>query len=873
MRVVMAEPAVSASDIDWRGVLSHPAWRLVVPLLITGLALYVLWGLSQEIGVADIRQDFQDVAGRALVLSVAAMAVSYLALSLYDVIILRSVTDVQLPHVVPMLTGISSMAVSNMLGFSWLTGGAVRYRVYAAFGVDLGAVARLIAVSWIALFVGLIGILAVLLIVNPSGLSAVTGLSPRVGVMGGAVTLALICGYFVWSWPVQRNIGIGRFRVDLPTGPDGLKMIAISVIDLAAMAMTLYVLLPPDLSQNIVLFFVVFMAALGLGLLSHSPGGLGVFEATMIAGLGASGRSDALAALVMYRLVYTVLPFALAVVGLALAWAFANRSVTAGAGTAVLRTMRPIVPLIAAGLAMVAGAVLLISGNLPSDPMRLGFLREVLPLGVIETSHLLGSVSGVMLLIVARGLYRRMFRAWLLAMALLAAGLILSLVKGIDWEEAATMAAVMGLLWVFRDAFYRADVRGALKLNGRWVFWVALLVAAISWIGFFAYDNVAYSNVLWWQFAWQGDASRFLRGTLAVAVVLAALMLNMLLTRQSRRLRREPVPDVVRQLVVESDQSDAGIALSGDKRFLIAPDNRAFIAYADTGRTLVSKGDPVGDREAGVAVIWQLRELADRMGRRCAFYGVSKRYLPTYLDLGLQVLKFGEVARVTLQDFSLEGSRRKDWRHAKARAGRDGYVFEIIKAGALDRDLDGLRAVSDAWLALKKSEEKGFSLGWFNPDYLRHFDLAVLRHAETGKITAFANLMQSGDGEEVTLDLMRYDPSGSGAAMDALFAEMLLWARDQGFKRFLLGAAPLSGLETHHLASAWHRIGSFLYQHGDQFYRFEGLRSYKEKFDPVWSPEFLASDGKWNAARVLYEVSLLIARGVRGMKRQDDKQV
>ena len=389
----------------------------------------------------------------------------------------------------------------------------------------------------------------------------------------------------------------------------------------------------------------------------------------------------------------------------------------------------------------------------------------------------------------------------------------------------------------------------------------------ISWIGIFAYSNIQYSDALWWQFAWKGDASRFLRATLAVAVVLAAVALNTLLSKQTTRLRREPIPDVVRRLTLASTVAEAGISLSGDKRFLITADERAYIAYADTGNTLVSKGDPVGEKDAGIAAIWQLRELADKLGRRCAFYGVAERYLATYLDLGMQILKIGEVARVNLQGFSLEGPSRKDWRYAKARIAREGYRFEVIKAADLAPDLENLREISDVWLRHKKSEEKGFSLGWFHPAYIQNFDIAVLRNSETGRIVAFANLMQAGDKSELSIDLMRYDPAGPSVAMDALFAEIMLWSKEQGFRWFSLGAAPLSGLENRPLAPAWHRIGNFLYAHGEQFYHFEGLRSFKQKFDPVWSPEYLASSGRLDAARVLYEVSLLVSRVAKGIKR------
>lgn len=853
-------------ELIWR-LLSHPALRFVVPLAITALALLVLHRMSQDINLADVKADARAYAWPVLAASFGAMCFSYLALSLYDVVILRGVTEVKLPIGVKMMTGVSSMAVSNMLGFSWLTGGAIRYRVYATFGIDIGAIAKLIATSWVAFFVGLLVLIGGLMALHPAGLSEVFQLSGWAETVLGAGILAAIAGYFIWTAGTRRSFGRGRFTFELPMAHDGVIMTAIAIVDLAATALTLYVLMPSDLAQNFVFFFVIFVSAIGLGILSHSPGGLGVFEATIIAGLGGTGRSDVLAALVMYRVIYTLLPFVIAILGLGAAWGYANRRGAATRSKLIFRAITPIVPLLAAALVMMSGAILLISGNLPSDPGRLGFLRDVLPLSLVETSHLLASISGVLLMIVARGLFRRMHRAWLLASVLLSTGIVFSLVKGFDWEEALSMAVALVILWTFRKAFYRAEVAAGLRLNWKWVLSVSILVGVISWIGIFAYSNVQYSDNLWWQFAWKGDASRFLRATLAVAVVLAALILNTLLTKQTSRLRHEPIPDAVRRLTAVASNAEAGISLSGDKRFIVTPDERAYLAYADTGHTLVSKGDPVGDKDAATAAIWQFRELADRMGRRCAFYAVSERFLPAYLDLGLQVLKIGEVARVDLRSFSLEGSRRKDWRHARARIARDGYEFAVIPAADLPPVMDNLKAVSDAWLTHKNSEEKGFSLGWFHTDYIANFDIAVIRHVQSGQITAFANLMQAGDKSELSLDLMRYDPAGPSMAMDALFADMLLWGAAQGFTWFSLGAAPLSGFENHRLAPIWHRLGNFLYEHGEQFYHFEGLRSFKQKFDPVWSPEYLASSGRLDAARVMYEASLLVSRSVKGMDK------
>ncbi|MEP5091063.1 MAG: phosphatidylglycerol lysyltransferase domain-containing protein, partial [Paracoccaceae bacterium] len=440
-----------------------------------------------------------------------------------------------------------------------------------------------------------------------------------------------------------------------------------------------------------------------------------------------------------------------------------------------------------------------------------------------------------------------------------------SLSKGLDWVEAISLTISFLILLSFKSAFYRVDGASVFRLNTAWIISVATLLAVTIWIGVFAYSHVDYQNDLWWEFALHGDASRFLRASLVVSIILAVISMNSMLHNRGEITRAQPIPDQVRTLVAASEDADAQISLTGDKAFILADDNSAFLAYADTGTSLITYGDPVGEKEAGVKLIWQFRERADRAGRRCAFYSVSPEYIPTYLDLGMSVMKIGEVARVDLTGFTLDGSSKKGFRQAKNRAVREGYEFEVIPATQVVEVLPELRKISDAWLASKQGEEKAFSLGAFADDYNKYFDHAVLRKTDTGEIAAFANLFQSGNKNELSLDLMRYQPDGQNFVMDALFAELMLWGAKQGFHWFSLGAAPFSGIENHPLASFWNRVGGFVYEHGEHFYHFEGLRSFKQKFGPVWTPNYLASPGGLAVPRVLYEVNVLVSGGIKGL--------
>jgi phosphatidylglycerol lysyltransferase len=171
--------------------------------------------------------------------------------------------------------------------------------------------------------------------------------------------------------------------------------------------------------------------------------------------------------------------------------------------------------------------------------------------------------------------------------------------------------------------------------------------------------------------------------------------------------------------------------------------------------------------------------------------------------------------------------------------------------------------ISDSWLTEKKTREKGFSLGFFAENYINRFPVAVVRRDE--RIVAFANIWTSGDKEELSVDLMRHLEDAPAGVMDYMFVHLMVWGQEQGYRWFNLGMAPLSGLENRSLGPLWNRVGSLAYRFGENFYNFQGLRQYKEKFDPVWEPTYLASPGGLALPRILTNLAALISGGLRGV--------
>jgi phosphatidylglycerol lysyltransferase len=273
--------------------------------------------------------------------------------------------------------------------------------------------------------------------------------------------------------------------------------------------------------------------------------------------------------------------------------------------------------------------------------------------------------------------------------------------------------------------------------------------------------------------------------------------------------------------------------------------------------------DPIGPEEERTELVWRFHEICDRNGGWTVFYEVESESLRLYTDLGLSQLKLGEEARVALGAFSLEGSIHKGLRHTQRKVETEGCHFEVIRPEGIPPLLPELRQISDAWLAEKTTREKGFSLGFFNEDYLKRFPAAIVHKDD--RIVAFANIWLGAEKEELSVDLMRHLPGAPPGVMEYLFIELMLWGKQEGYHWFNLGMAPLSGLESRALAPLWSRVGAFIFRYGEYFYNFQGLRQFKEKFGPKWNPKYLAFPSGLVLPRILADLASLISRGLRGV--------
>jgi len=839
-----------ADRVQWLGPIAA--------LLVFGVAAVVLHRELSQFKAGDVIAYLGAIPRVSVVGALALTVVSYWWLGFYDALAQRYARKA-IAYGRTVLAAFVAYAFGHNLALAGFTAAAVRLRLYGASGLTAIEVATVSAFCSVTSMLGLALLASVSLLFEPRHIAEALHISRRLPVALGAVLFAIVFTYFVWAAFARKPLEFRGWALREPGLKIAAAQLALGVTDFSLAGLVLWVLLPPEAQIGYFAFTGMYAGAIAAGLLSHVPGGLGVFEAAIVLMLPEVPTDRLLGALVAYRAIYYIAPLL----------AGALTLVTLELRPRLLRWVRastyiaPLVPQVAAILTFVAGAVLLLSGATPSVDVRIDMLARLLPLAIVEGSHLVGSLVGLGLVVLAAALHRRVRAAYHIALVLLFAGIAASLLKGLDVEEALLLAVVTGVLLIGRDAFYRPASILAERFTPVWVVSIVGVVAVTVWVGLLAYRNVDYSGDLWWTFAFNADAPRMLRAAVVVSVIGAGVLLANLL-RPARPEPQTASPEDLeraRAVIASSDQTLGNAALVGDKRLLFSDDGSAFLMYQVTGRSWVALGDPVGPSDGVDDLLWRFRELSDLHGGWSVFYQASRERLAQYVDLGLAAFKIGEEARVPLPTFSLEGSERADLRQDHRRCVRDGAVFEVVPASDVPALLPQLKSISDAWLGGKSTAEKHFSVGSFDNDYLSRFDVALVRRA--GEIVAFANLWATATKRELSVDLMRFGPNSPRSAMDFLFTELMLWGRAQGYGAFNLGMAPLAGLEQHPLAPVWHRVGNFVFRYGEHFYNFEGLRRYKAKFRPEWEPKYLVAPGGIALPRIMFDVSALIAGGVK----------
>ncbi|MGC1445236.1 MAG: UPF0104 family protein [Xanthobacteraceae bacterium] len=291
---------------------------VLISLTMITIAAVVLYRILRDIDPDALIDAIDATDWKTFIIAGLFVVAGYLTLTFYDLFALRAIGRPEVPYRVAALAGFTSYAVGHNVGASVFSGGAVRYRIYSNWGLSVIEVTKICFLAGLTFWLGNATVLGLGVLKSPQAARAIDQLPLWCNRTIALVILAMLVGYVAWVWVKPRVIGRDGWQVTLPGGPLTLVQIAIGIIDLGCCAAAMYMLVPDEPNLGFVTVAVIFVAATLLGFASHAPGGLGVFDAAMMVALWQFDKEDLLAGLLLFRLLYYIIPFviSLAVLGI-----------------------------------------------------------------------------------------------------------------------------------------------------------------------------------------------------------------------------------------------------------------------------------------------------------------------------------------------------------------------------------------------------------------------------------------------------------------------------------------------------------------------------------------------------------------------------
>lgn len=499
----------------------------------------------------------------------------------------------------------------------------------------------------------------------------------------------------------------------------------------------------------------------------------------------------------------------------------------------------------------------------------------MVPYGVYHWSRSLSVAAGVTLVYLALNLYHRKKASFFVAIFALILSLAVHLVRALmegsaNSDADSTLAGFsifacvlnMTLLVVYRNKFtVRSEPR---NIRRGIVFFLITLILAIAYgvIGFqilskrdfgiqFEFGEAIVRTFR--EFALIGNtdltphtrfAQWFLESLRFAGGMAGAFAFFSLFRPIEYQLRTRPTERALMSTILDKHGNDAldYYKLLPDKSYVFSATKNCGAAYKTTLDVAIHLGDPIGPEDELPGFLRSFVSMCHTNGWTVAFMQTTDRNLDLFRSVGLNVLKIGEDAIVDLEKFSKQTKDKKDFRSRNRKLEKDGYKLEKIAPPLSDTVLTELEEISNEWLSLPGRRERTFSLGYFDRDELKTNTVYVLKSPDN-KSLAFVNQVKSYAPGEVSIDLMRHRNDVPNGSMDYLFVKLLLSLHADGYKRFSLGLAALSGVGETPDASLEEKAVHQIYEHMNRFFSYKGLRKYKSKFDPFWESRYLVYEG------------------------------
>ncbi|MFP7776120.1 bifunctional lysylphosphatidylglycerol flippase/synthetase MprF [Streptococcus dysgalactiae] len=601
------------------------------------------------------------------------------------------------------------------------------------------------------------------------------------------------------------------------------------------------------------------------GMASMIPGGVGSFDLVMLTGLVSLGgvqKAEALAWLLMFRICYYIIPFIIGVIFFIKHMGSHFAKQYYGIPSKLIKVFLDQTQLV---LIRLFGFFLILSALIPEKIQAIPLLNDINPVRAQILWQYPSIVLGGLFILLARLLANRLRIALPIAYILFAITICYINLVTVALFSSTFLILSFSLVWLKRKELNRKVFTYSWESKTKdMVLFITTVLVLIAFIGkslTLSLKHIKASKLedyleIWVQIAF-----------LAAITLLIYKGVIWLASRQKTSLGEAFDKErFTRLLKVYGSTSGAGLAFLGNKKlFWYQKDTVDYVVlqFSIYQNKCVVMGDPIGNKSFYRSALTAFVKACQEDNMSAIFYEISQETTLILHDLGFDFIKFGESAQVDLNTFSLEGKNSKKYRLMSHKLENKGYSFDVYQPPHSADLLDQLEEISNAWLDGRR--ERGFSLGYFNRDYLQLAPIAVVKNGE-GQLLAFANFLPINNKEMATIDLMRYRlQDAPNGIMDYLFVKLFDYFKSENVAYFDLGMAPLANVGNLEHSFLQEKLAYFIYLFSKRFYSFEGLHQYKQKFRPSWTPRYISySKNDW----LLYDMISIYMLGNQPVEKK-----
>lgn len=591
---------------------------------------------------------------------------------------------------------------------------------------------------------------------------------------------------------------------------------------------------------DILTLSTLVVAANIVGYISMIPGAIGSFDLIILFALKSQGIDQELALcwILLYRLFYYIVPFFLAFVFFTknFSKAFEFRE-----SDFVKKLVKNILVVIDAALMYIFGLFMILASTLPDKAYGGGILTKLNPIRASAIYQFPSMLFGFIFIILARAYISRQKKSFALNNIVMILVFFYTYVTGYSPSTLIYILIMFVINLLTKDELYTKQFIYASEDRFIDLFLANFMLVVYVW-KILKHGSIIDVNI--------NEADDFILipfeySFISIIVTISIIyFISYLLVRflRGKKIKIGEKYDYDRYIDLLRNQGGSKVAflsfLDDKDLYWLNKDSKdlACLQIRTVADKVIVMGDPIGNEEYFNELLDKFINEADNLGYNIVFYEINKDITMKVHEYGFNFMKFGESANVDLDEFNLDGKKKKNLRKTINKISRDGYTFEVLKGPFDGKTIKRLQEISNSWLG--DSREKGFSLGFFDKDYLNIGDIGLVKDPD-GKIIAFANLCPIYYKNWATIDLMRYEENVDGL-MDYLFINIFSYLKENNIKYFDLGMAPLSNVGVMRHSFLQEKMVYMIFKLGDHYYSFEGLKAYKDKYASFWEERYLS---------------------------------